>query len=510
MKRPPPSNQNNSYLLVLSGWMANFGVEPLLLLKAFLFLPLWTFFLARLFSDTFVRDTILFLLLLQTSLLLLSKSYLGNEKSSIKTPTLLRIWCFWQILISTTTMAAEPELITLRVGEHLHLKVAKISHFTISNKAVISHKALSNSLLIKGKNAGETEVLIWNRQKKQHLWRIVVAPMASGEAILPALIALKNTSLQIVPQGPYLISRGELHRWEDYKIFYHVWKANPQAFITQHQLSPQLKKDLISKIYQEFYREQVNDFFCLPQNWEIICEYDPSTPVGEKTLDALKEQINLRTVPNEEKNYHRNFLLRLKLVQLEDQAGSSQKLGIQQFNIPWDTLWSGNWARAIGPEILQLTQQKIRFSVLAEPEIILRPGQMGKIQVGQEIPYQNKKLITGAQMQWKFVGLTVNVEIIPQGESFLLKYQTSFGQGQGAEHSNQFSKNLEEGQALIQLDHSLQIFQIGLVATKDHKQQIPLLGELPGIGHFFQSKEQNKSYQYLVGVIRLEAIPIRE
>ena len=67
----------------------------------------------------------------------------------------------------------------------------------------------------------------------------------------------------------------------------------------------------------------------------------------------------------------------------------------------------------------------------------------------------------------------------------------------------QITGSKEHSNALIKLDHPLELFQIGFRAFGKNASQIPGIGNIPILGHLFKSKSDRTTYKKISALIEL-------
>ena len=199
----------------LSGWIANLGVVPLLLFRAFLFAPILVFLLDLLFRVTLVFETIIFL-----------PSFLSKTRFlPTNCPIVKNLFVYPLVfMLFFSAGHAKPSisqnkssLIVLSRGEQKEIRVWPYAKISLGNKQVLSHKYFPKEgrLLIKGKSIGFSDLTVWKGSKtKAH--QFYVFSKRRHLKIVHLLKSLEKLPVEIEHQGEIIQISGKVTTLEDY------------------------------------------------------------------------------------------------------------------------------------------------------------------------------------------------------------------------------------------------------------------------------------------------------
>jgi hypothetical protein len=472
-------------------WTANLGVVPLLRLAAFLLAPIAFFFALRRFSVTAVLEAIN--ISLNDSQLI----------SKLKTLT-IRLLFVKAIVIAcgAKTYSNEVQDIIMAKGEQKELILENVKNFSVGNKDVISFKFNSrkNTLLIKGKQIGFSDLIIWSK-KKQIKYSIYVL---SKEKLLKSYqIAetLKNLNLQIDIKGPVMNVSGGVGPINDYLYLHQIKRQYPGHLFFKVTLTSELKNLIVGKIYEELYNLGLKKFSCKNDGLEIDCFYEGKT--DGKYLKQLEELYFVKLIEKESSLKRKNYLLKLKLFQLERTDGQELQFGLDQIQAKVEDFFQLDVKKIIQDNFVFLKEENTELSTLAEPEIIVNLNHEQTIEIGSEIPFQN--LDTRNQQvisttDWKFAGLKIKTKIDEFGGKIKITYETEFTRpSEGA-----ISGSREKSSLIISPGENVKVFKIGFQTLGKNSRGIPLLNKIPILKYLFESKSDQQTYKEIYGYLKFE------
>lgn len=470
-------------------WIGNLGVVPWLRSLAFLLAPICPRLLVRLLYVTRFFETMSCYLLL----------LLGTYNVQGKTPPV-----------------KSPPLI-LAPGEHGEISIEHRETFTVGNPKIISYRYghRLKRLLLKGKAAGFTEVVIWNPKDTPPHRRVypvyVLPPISSKDraSLLPIGQLLQSLGLSVEWVRTILVAQGTLEDEDSYRILKKLQEAHGPHLHLKGGLAPRLRNHIIGEVYYYLFQENIEEVQCHHQNFDILCHYPQSHPPGTQVAAYLKEHWGVTLMALEGGLARGNLVAEVKIIQMERLDGKQWGWGLDSLAGSFDGLFTGGVEAFIRKHQLFLQAQRVHVSTLAEPELILRPGKVVEISVGAEIPFKSG---AGPEVtpqisttQWKFAGLKVKLQAKRIGRGvFELDYQTQFTRPQhtsGA--SGAIGGSKEQSTVALALGRPLQLFQIGLQTTGKNTTGIPLIQDIPLLGHLFQSKSKQDNYKKITGIIVL-------
>lgn len=476
-------------------WTANLGVVPLFLLAAFLFAPAALCFCLRRFSVTAVLDAI----------------YISRDRfknfSLLKPLNVTRCLLFVKIFLLTpvASIAADnPRDIVLAKGEQKEIQIETLKNFSVGNPEVISYKFLpkQGKLLLKGKKVGFTDVIIWNGKGKETLSIYVLSKQKFLKTFQLA-DALKNLNLEIDIKGPVMTASGILSDYSDYLYLQKIKGQFQDQVFFKISLEQRLRNHIVGQIYKKLYANGFSSVTCQVDWLDIICFYEGAQ--NENLLKQLSTFYRVTFIQQDSRLRHKNYRLKLKLIQLEQMDGKEIHLGTDAFRTSIGDLFEFGIRKLIEDNQVFLQKSRLDLSTLAEPELIVNLSTPQLVEIGSQIPYQNiaqQGSTVIAPIDWRFAGLKIKTKITESYGKLLLEYETEFSRP--VDQAINGSKEISS--ALLEVGVPMKIFQIGFQTTSKDWRGIPLLSEVPILKHLFESKSDQVSYKQIYGYVVLEAV----
>lgn len=483
-------------------WMANLGVVPLFLLAAFLLAPIALCFALRRFSVTAVLEAI--------NISSRKNAYLSNLKLLNLTKSLFFVKVFFLLPVALfaqtnqSTPGLAPSDIILAKGEQRELSLSGLKNFSVGNPEVISYKyqAKSGNLLIKGKKVGFTDLIVWRGGQKE----VVSIYVLSKQKFLKTFQladALKNLNLTIDIKGPVMTASGVVGDFADYLYLQKIKGQFQDQVFFKITLDPKLRNHIVGQIYKKLYANGFSSVTCQADWLDILCFYE-----GVSNADFLKQLASFYRVSfiqQDSRMRHKNYRIKLKLIQLERLDGREIHLGLDKLQTNVADLFVHGIRNLIDNNAIFLQRSNMDLSSLAEPELVVNLNTPQLIEIGSQIPYQNvgvQGATVIAPIDWRFAGLKIKTKISESYGKILLEYETEFSRP--VEQAITGSK--EVSSALLELGVPIKIFQIGFQTTTKGRKGIPLISEIPLLKHLFESKSDQKTYKQIYGYVVLEAV----
>lgn len=393
--------------------------------------------------------------------------------------------------------------VVLAIGEHYEIKLSNLQHYSIGNSEVIGHRYLSKRqvLLIKGKRQGHCEIAIWLRGGERRIQQIYV--LAQKEEMnwgyVQELLG-GIAGVTIKEAGPILQISGELERLSDYFLLLKIYKKYSQQVYLQIKLAPMLRNEVLADIYSILLPENINKLSCWVEGIEVYCRHDQSTLPGPTSSAFLKERHLLTLIPFATGLQQQNYLLRLKLVQLESGDSHDFSLGPSHLSSSLRELIEQGPKGVVLNSEVNLEDRKIKVKTLAGPEVILRPGHPVLLEMGASIPFESTGREYDHLVEWHFAGLKVNLEVNSKGEELELQYKSEF-----TEPNKQYVVGSKESSRLtIRLQELVELFQIGISTIGSKERSMPWLGKIPILGAIFSAESEQNSYKRIYGMAIIE------
>jgi hypothetical protein len=478
-----------------SSWTANLGVVPLFLLAAFLLAPAALCLALRRFSVIAVLEAIN---ISSKKILVLSNFKLLNL-----TISLLFVKTF--LLVPAASFAnVSPSDVILAKGEQKELSFSNLNNFSVGNPEVISYKWLpkQGKLLIKGKKVGFTDLVVWTKQGKEVLSLYVLSKQKFLKTFQLA-DALKNLNLAIDIKGPIMTASGTLNDFGDYLYLQKIKGQFQEQVFFKINLDPKLRNHIIGQIYKKLYANGFSSVTCQADWLDIICFYEGQN--NEGLLKQIASFYRVSFIQQDSRLKHKNYRLKLKLVQLEQMDGREIHVGLDKLKASVSDLFDFGIRKLIDENVVFLTQSKMDLSSLAEPELVVNLNTPQVIEIGSQIPYQNigvQGATVIAPIDWRFAGLRIKSKITESYGKLLLDYETEFSRPV----DQAISGSKEISSALLEIGVPMKIFQIGFQTTGKSRQGLPFISEIPILKHLFESKSDQKTYKQIYGYVVLEAV----
>ncbi len=476
-------------------WTANLGVVPLFLLAAFLLAPAALCLALRRFSVTAVLDAI----------------YISRDKfklyGNLKPLNVTRCLLFVKIFlfVPLASFASEgPKDIILAKGEQKEIQIETLRNFSVGNPEVISYKFLpkQGKLLLKGKKVGFTDVIIWNGKGKE-TFSIYVLSKQKFLKTFQLADALKNLNLEIDIKGPVMTASGILSDFSDYLYLQKIKGQFQEQVFFKISLDPKLRNHIVGQIYKKLYANGFSSVACQVDWLDILCFYEGTQ--NESLLKQLSGFYRVTFIQQDSRLKHKNYRLKLKLIQMEQMDGREIHLGMDAFQTTLGNLFDFGIRKLIDDNQVFLQKSKLDLSTLAEPELIVNLSTPQLIEIGSQIPYQNiaqQGSTVIAPIDWRFAGLKIKTKITESFGKLLLEYETEFSRP--VQQAINGSKEISS--ALLEIGVPMKIFQIGFQTTAKDRKGIPLLSDIPILKHLFESKSDQTTYKQIYGYVVLEAV----
>jgi hypothetical protein len=477
-----------------ASWIANLGVVPLLRLAAFLLAPAARWCALRRFSVIAVLEAI--------NISSRNKLYNSNLKLLNVATSLFFVKVFF--FLPCVSFAQEtPSDVILAKGEQKELHFESLHHFSVGNPEVISYKFIpkTGKILLKGKKVGFTDIVVWDKKTKKTLSIYVLSKQKFLKTFQLA-DALKNLNLSIDIKGPIMTASGSLMDFSDYLYLQKIKGQFQDQVFFKISLDLKLRNHIIGQIYKKLYANGFSSVSCQADWLDILCFYE-----GSSNTDFLKQIstfYRVSFIQQDSRLRHKNFRLKLKLIQLERLDGREIHLGLDKLQTSVSELFVNGVRNMIDKNAIYLQQSQLDLSSLAEPELVVNLNTPQLIEIGSQIPYQNvgtQGATVIAPIDWRFAGLKIKTKISEAYGKMLLDYETEFSRPV----DQAISGSKEISSALLEVGVPMKIFQIGFQTSSKNRQGIPIISDIPILKHLFQSKSDAKTYKQIYGYVILEA-----
>ncbi|MBA2405700.1 MAG: pilus assembly protein N-terminal domain-containing protein [Bdellovibrionales bacterium] len=380
-----------------------------------------------------------------------------------------------------------------------------LKNFSVGNPEVISYKFMpkSGKLLLKGKKVGYTDLVVWNKTGKEVISIYVLSKQKFLKTFQLA-DALKNLNLTIDIKGPIMTASGVLSDFSDYLYLQKIKGQFQDQVFFKITLDQKLRNHIIGQIYKKLYANGFSSVTCQADWLDILCFHE-GTNTNTEFLKQIASFYRVSFIQQDSRLRHKNYRLKLKLIQLERMDGKEIHLGLDKLQANVADLFVNGIRNLIDKNTVFLQQTQMDLSSLAEPELIVNLNSPQLIEIGSQIPYQNigvQGATVIAPIDWRFAGLKIKTKITESYGKLLLDYETEFSRPVGTA----ISGSKEVSSALLEIGVPMKIFQIGFQTTSKDRKGIPLLSQIPILKHLFESKSDSKTYKQIYGYVVLEAV----
>jgi hypothetical protein len=507
----------------LSVWIANLGVVPLFLFSAFLFAPIFFFLFALLFSVTLVLETIYPLLkIAKKSTSTFLKAYFSlslPEKSSPQFLLHKRVYVkeFAYLVLTLHVFLASyglksyalaqsplPNIVILAKGEHKELKLNALKSFSVGNAEVLAHHYNESTqlFLIRGKALGRSEIMLWFNDGSSKKIEVEVVSKDQQKKQYQLKIRLNKLGLNLQSKN----LSGNIDNLEDYLHFQSLLQDyNKQNWVLTGSLSTGLKKEILQKAYQAFFNHFIDEASCEERAMQIFCFYPSSYKIEKALEEYLKNDLGVKLSKTSAQHRRKNYRIKLKLIQFETSNGRDISFGLDRINVALNDVINNGARALVGENKINIGQQEVFMSTLAEPEALIHFGGEATIQVGGEIPYNSaKELLNNLSLtEWKFAGLKLKIRHSFEDGLHFIKYETEFTRPNG---DGAISGSKESSSLIIHENHTQRIFQIGYQTQGNGESSLPYLSQIPVLGALFKSRNNQSSYKYITGMLTFSEV----
>lgn len=281
-------------------------------------------------------------------------------------------------------------------------------------------------------------------------------------------------------------------------------KSVPKSGLFKITLTQELRNHIIGQIYKKLYANGFSSVTCQIDWLDILCFYEGNE--NKALLKQLADFYRVNFIEQDSKLRHKNYVLKLKLIQLERMDGREIHMGLDKLQAKLSDIFDFGIRKLIDENMVFLTQSRMDLSSLAEPEMVVNLQTPQLIEIGSQIPYQNiaqQGATVIAPIDWRFAGLKIKTKITESFGKLLLDYETEFSRPVG----QAISGSKETSSALLEVGVPMKIFQIGFQTNSKSRQGIPLISEIPILKHLFESKSDQKTYKQIYGYVVLEEAP---
>ncbi len=379
-----------------------------------------------------------------------------------------------------------------------------LKNFSVGNQEVISYKFIpkTGKLLIKGKKVGYTDLVVWNKTGKEVISIYVLSKQKFLKTFQLA-DALKNLNLTIDIRGPIMTASGVLSDFSDYLYLQKIKGQFQDQVFFKITLDQKLRNHIVGQVYKKLYANGFSSVSCQADWLDVLCFYEGAT--NAEFLKQIASFYRVSFIQQDSRLRHKNYRLKLKLIQLERMDGKEIHLGLDRLQASVSELFVNGIRSLIDKNSVFLQKSQMDLSSLAEPELVVNLNTPQLIEIGSQIPYQNiatQGAAVIAPIDWRFAGLKIKTKMTESYGKILLDYETEFTRPV----DQSISGSKEMSSALLEIGVPMKIFQIGFQTTSKDRKGIPFLSEIPILKHLFESKSDAKTFKQIYGYVVLEEV----
>lgn len=468
-------------------WTANFGVVPLFRFCALRLAPALRCLALRRASVTAVLDA------------------MGcSSREWVK----LSLMVLAFLLGDVKDLCAAPiEDLILAKGEQREVQASKLKHFSVGNKEVVATRVLGEKILIKGRQTGFSDLIVWDSNGR---WSRHVYVLSKNAFLKTIQLAetLKDLDLTLDLKGPLMVVRGKVTAIETWRYLLHLRKLHHEKVVFQVEASPDLRRFMAEDVYRDLFASGFTRVACRMRFLDMECSWEggQKTSAGEEVMTALTSRWGVKFMARESRWALSNLRIKMKLLQIERTDGQELSFGLATLKARPQDLFSNGLQKLVEDNQILLGESHVRMSTLAEPEALIRLGKANLVEVGAQIPYQNISQGQGmviAPIDWRFAGLRVLSTLEEKGGQLTLDYEAEFTRPV----QNGISGSKEKGSLLVQPGIAYKIFEIGYQADGLERHHWPGLENVPILQTLFGSRSKQRVHKRIEGYLVIEAEP---
>lgn len=462
-----------------SSWIANLGVVPLLRSAAFLFAPIARCLALRRASVTAVRDAMRCSWILKLSPLVVAV-LLGVVKDS---------------------RAAQNEDFILAKGEQREIGLKKLKNYSVGNKDVLTTRLQGAKLLIKGRQVGYSDLLVWDQEGRRQI-QVYVLSKAAFLKTIQLTETLKDLGLELNLKGPLMVVSGEVTSVENWRYLQHLKLLHKERVVFQVNATADLKRYIATDIYRDFFAAGLLQVSCRARFLEMECSHE-SAGRGKELMASLSERWGVRFIARESRFSQGNLKLKIKLIQIESLDGQEISFGLSALRAKPLDIFNHGIKKLIEDNQVALSENHLHLSTLAEPETLVRLDKPHTIEVGAQLPFQNISQGQGvvlAPIDWRFAGLKLVTLLTERDGQLALDYETEFTRPS----DGGISGSKEKSSVILKPGLVYKLFQIGYQSSGEDRKHLPGLKNIPLLRVLFGSRGRQNTFKRIEGYVVVE------
>lgn len=477
----------------LSGWIANLGVVPLFSFAFFLSLPVFFSLFFLLIRVCLVREPIL-----KSFILVCNKLFKREFLSFIL--VVVKVISTNNALGLTANLENLSQDVFLGRGEQIEISLPNIKSFSIGNKEVIKHRhnAKSETIIIKGKSIGFSDMVVWSKANSKKVYRFYVSSKKEQLKKMESLSALKETQLSVKVSGEIIQVEGRVQNLQDYFIVKKLQNLNSKDISFNLSLSRSLRNKIYKDIYQVFLKEGAQHISCTTTDINIYCEYSSSNDLY--SVQAFERKYNVLFRNLLKKNIGENYQLSFQFLTIEGTNTNDLSAGIDQIKSTLaQTVEKNQMILETGDIFIQ--EKDIVSRLISKQTLKAIIDEPFNLRIGTEVPFKTKvkdEIIN----EWKFSGLQVKGKMKLIKNRMIMSYE--------AEISSPSSSGISgpKGKSSVSLKKlgAQVLFTLSLDGYSSNTDGIPVFNEIPVLKNFFQTESSSFHHKVVICILNVEKV----
>jgi hypothetical protein len=232
---------------------------------------------------------------------------------------------------------------------------------------------------------------------------------------------------------------------------------------------------------------------------DLICIIPNSEKNNSDLKKYISNQFGVKFLIRDPIDFS-NYLLKLKIIQIEKQNGDSIGLNLDYNPEILKDLFKTSLKQYLDLNKINFESHELEISTLAEPEIITLIGKKAVVEIGAEISFPSKNAEKESHT-WKFAGIRTDLELQKSGNLFQINYKTQMTKPNG---DASISGNKESSSAIIEIGKPIQLFQIGFKTEGKNSEGLPFFQRIPILKEIFGTTSNHSTYKRITGFLLLE------
>ncbi len=409
-------------------------------------------------------------------------------------------------IVNFNIYATSSNQITLAIGQVTEISLSGITNFSISNKEVLSSKAIQaqNKLFIKGKMQGQSIVTLWTNSGKKKIHEVYVLSKSGQFKVLEVLNNLRHFGINGDIKGDKLIISQDITTLDQYLVLRPLLNKN-KSIIFKGELKDKVAKKIIGEIHHKFFQNYYDDIRCEKSKIDIHCFTNEEILKDKKFLGPLQKKLMVKFFLSQRFDNLVNHKLEMRIIQIERMDGKEINFGLDQVDVGLSDLLDEGASALAKSQSIVFRDTDYNVSTLATQKILLRTNNKSTVQMGSDIPFTTTTNNNGNNTQWRFAGLKIEMLLEKINNRYKVKYSTKLTRPMGQTNGDTYiNGSAQESSFLIEKGIPIQMFEIDLTTDDNAGRRLPILGQIPILGKLFSSSAKFKTYKRIIAIAKLK------